>query len=150
HGSGGVVPPDYPRVRDLGGGVIQIDTGHYGNPGTIAVFALPLPSGGLVLVESGPGSTRAAVEAGLDEAGLSLGELRYLLLTHIQPGHAAASGDLIGPSGARLVVHERGAPHMVDPSRLMASAERVYGAELENLWGIMRPISESAVTPVAG
>lgn len=146
----GVVPPDYPRVRDLGGGVLQIDTGHLGNPGTIAVFALPLPSGGYALVESGPGSTRAAVLAGLREAGLDPAELRFLLLTHIHLDHAAAAGALLEGTEAELVVHEAGAPHMVDPSRLMASALRVYGDALPALWGTMLPVPREKVRAVAG
>lgn len=147
----GVIPPDYPRVRDLGGGVLQIDTGHVGNPGTIAVFAFRLPQGGFALVESGPGSTRAAVEFALEEAGLDPADLRYLLLTHIHLDHGAAAGGLLANApGAQLVVHERGVPHMVDPSRLMASAERVYGATLEPLWGRMQPVEQSRVTAVAG
>lgn len=149
--SGGVVPPDYPRVRDLGGGVFQIDTGHVGNPGTIGVFAFRLPAGGFALVESGPGSTQAAVEAGLEEAGLDPADLRYLLLTHIHLDHGAAAGALLAnaPDG-KLVVHEVGARHMVDPSRLMASAERVYGAMLGPLWGRMQPVEASRVEAVAG
>lgn len=145
------MPPDYPRVRDLGGGVLQIDTGHVGNPGTIGVFAFRLPAGGFALVESGPGSTQAAVEAGLEEAGLDPADLRYLLLTHIHLDHGAAAGALLAnaPDG-KLVVHEVGARHMVDPSRLMASAERVYGAMLGPLWGRMQPVEASRVEAVAG
>jgi len=147
----GVVPPDYPRVRDLGGGVMQLDTGHVGNPGTIAVFAFRLPRGGFALVESGPGSTQAAVERGLEDAGLDLADLRFLLLTHIHLDHAAAAGGILTKAPeARLVVHEVGAPHMVDPSRLMASAERVYGAMLEPLWGRMQPVEQLRVTAVSG
>ncbi len=138
-------------MRSLGGGVLQIDTGHVGNPGTIAVFAVLLPQGGFALVESGPGSTRQNVEAGLTEAGLSLGDLRYLLLTHIHLDHAAAAGALLAQApDAHLVVHERGARHMVDPSRLMASAERVYGDWLLPLWGRMQPVTEGQVQAVAG
>lgn len=145
------ISPDYPRVRDLGGGVLQIDTGHVGNPGTIAVFAVLLPEGGFALVESGPGSTLQNVETGLAEAGLSLGDLRFLLLTHIHLDHAAAAGALLAKApDARLVVHERGARHMVDPSRLMASAERVYGSWLEPLWGRMQPVEQTRVHAVAG
>ncbi len=145
-----VVPPDYPRVRDLGGGVLQVDTGHLGNPGTIAVFALPLPSGGFALVESGPGSTRAAVLAGLREAGLDPRDLRYVLLTHIHLDHAAAAGALLEGTDAQLVVHEAGAPHMIDPNRLMASALRVYGDALPALWGTMLPVPAERVRAVAG
>lgn len=148
---GPVVAPDYPRLRDLGGDVLQIDTGHLGNPGTIAVFAIPLDEGGFALVESGPASTTTAVEAGLKEAGFDPAELRYLLVTHIHLDHASAAGALLrNAPGAKLVVHEVGARHMVDPARLMASAERVYGEELEFLWGRMEPVSQERVMSVAG
>lgn len=143
------VPPDYPRVRDLGG-VLQLDTGHLGNPGTIAVFVLPLPTGGFAMIESGPGSTLAAVEAGLRNAGLDVADLRYLLLTHIHLDHAAAAGALVARSNAKVIVHERGAPHVIDPSRLMASALRVYGDALEPLWGHMEPVPQANVTAVGG
>lgn len=146
----GAVPPDYPRVRDLGGGVLQLDTMHQGNPGTIAVYAVPLPRGGFALVESGPGSTRAAVLAGLREAGLDPADLRYVLLTHIHLDHAAATGSLAAGTDARVLVHAVGAPHLVDPSRLMASALRIYGDALESLWGTMTPVAASAVTAVEG
>lgn len=144
-------PPDYPRLRDIGGGVLQIDTGHCGNPGTIGVYALPLPSGGFALVESGPASTTSAVQAGLKEAGLNPADLRYLLVTHIHLDHASASGALLaGAPGAKLIVHERGARHMIDPSRLMASAERVYGDQLEPLWGRMQSVNKERVIAVTG
>lgn len=146
----GVVSPDYPRVRHLGGGVLQLDTGHYGNPGTIAVFAVKLPSGGFALIESGPASTRAAVEFGLREAGLDPLDLRFMLVTHIHLDHAGSAGALSNAAGAELIVHEKGARHLIDPSRLMASAERVYGDELAPLWGIMTPAAAEHVTAVAG
>lgn len=144
------VAPDYPRVRDLGGGVLQLDTGHLGNPGTIAVFAVKLPRGGFALVESGPGSTRASVVTGLQEAGLDPADLRYVLLTHIHLDHAAATGALVAGTGATVIVHELGGRHLVDPSRLMASALRVYGDSLEMLWGHMLPVPEPAVRTVTG
>ena len=126
-----------------------IDTGHVGNPGTIGVFAFRLPAAA-ALVER-PRLHTAAVEAGLEEAGLDPADLRYLLLTHIHLDHGAAAGALLAnaPDG-KLVVHEVGARHMVDPSRLMASAERVYGAMLGPLWGRMQPVEASRVEAVAG
>ena len=145
-------PPDYPRLRDLGGGVLQIDTMHHGNPGTIAVFVLLLPEGGYALVETGPGVSRPAVEAGLVAAGLPMADLRFVLLTHIHLDHAGGAGALIEAGAAQptLIVHQVGAPHMIDPSRLMASAERIYGDELAWLWGAMKPVASERVRAVAG
>jgi formyltetrahydrofolate-dependent phosphoribosylglycinamide formyltransferase len=146
--SQGDLPPDYPRVRDIGGGVVQIDTGHYGQPGTIGVFALPLPEGGFALIESGPGSTLASVEDGLARAGLDRADLRFVLVTHIHLDHAGAAGALA--HDAELVVHEIGAPHMIDPSRLLASAERIYGDQMQALWGTMQPLDAARVRAVRG
>src|SRR5690606_12837457 len=129
--------PDYPRTRDLGGGVTLIDSLHLGNPGTIGVYVLAPPDGGHALVETGPGVTLPAVTAGLAAVGLSVDDLSYVLVTHIHLDHAGAAGALVRLSGARLIVHELGAPHLIDPARLMASATRVYGDDLRRLWGVM-------------
>jgi len=142
--------PDYPRITDLGGGVTLIDTLHTGNPGTIGVFLLELPDGGTALSETGAGVTLPEVEAGLAAAGASLEDLRYVLVTHIHLDHAGAAGAIVRRSGAELIVHEVGAPHLIDPSRLMASAARVYGDTLEALWGGMEPAPADKVRAVAG
>lgn len=143
-------PPDYPRVRDLGGGVRQIDTLHHGLPGTIAVFTIDLPSGGYALVESGPAVCRPAILAGLEEAGLAPEDLRFVLLTHVHLDHAGAAAALAGAAGATVYVHKVGAPHVADPSRLMASAGRVYGDKLEFLWGLMQPLDGELLNAVDG
>ena len=151
HTSGASVAlPDYPRARDLGGDVWALDTLHHGHPGTIAVFLLRLPRGGYALVESGPAVSQPEVEAAMAAAGASLAELRFVLLTHIHLDHAGAAGAIARESGAQVVVHRIGARHMVDPSRLMASATRVYGDALEHLWGIMEPVAEERVRAVEG
>lgn len=142
--------PDYPRITDLGGGVTLIDTLHNGHPGTIGVFLLKLPEGGHALVETGAGVTLPEVEAGLSAAGTSLEDVRYVLVTHIHLDHAGAAGAIVGRSGAELIVHEVGAPHLIDPSRLMASATRVYGDALHSLWGSMEPAPAEKVRAVAG
>ncbi len=143
-----LLPPDYPRIREIGGGVLQIDTGHYGHPGTIGVFVLPLPKGGYALIETGPGSTLASVEDGLARAGLDQRDLRFVLVTHIHLDHAGAAGALA--QGGELVVHEIGAPHMIDPSRLLSSAKRIYGDEMDALWGTMHPVDAARVRAVRG
>lgn len=143
-----VLPPDYPRVREIGGGVLQIDTGHYGHPGTIGVFVLHLPKGGYALIETGPGSTLASVKDGLARAGLDERDLRFVLVTHIHLDHAGAAGALA--QGGELVVHEIGAPHMIDPSRLLSSAKRIYGDEMDALWGTMHPVDAARVRAVRG
>src|SRR5690606_14790936 len=129
-------------------GVAVIDTLHHGHPGTIGVFVVDLPRGGRALVESGPGVTVPEVLAGLAALGLEPRDVTHLLLTHIHLDHAGAAGALAGLTGATVYVHEVGAPHLVDPSRLMASAFRVYGDALRHLWGEMVPLPQAHVVAV--
>ena len=76
---------------------------------------------------------------------------RALLLTHIHLDHAAATGAMVRRwPGLEVYVHERGAPHLVDPSKLLASAERLYGDKLNHLWGEILPMSEENVRTLAG
>jgi glyoxylase-like metal-dependent hydrolase (beta-lactamase superfamily II) len=76
---------------------------------------------------------------------------RAVLLTHIHLDHAAATGALVRRwPELEVYVHERGAPHLIDPSRLLASAERLYGAAMERLWGEIVPVPEANVKPLAG
>lgn len=142
--------PDYPRTRDLGGDVWSIDTLHHGHPGTIAVFLRRLPRGGYALIESGPGVSRPEIEAGLADLGVNLEELSYLLVTHIHLDHAGGVGALARDAGAQVIVHRVGARHLIDPSRLMSSARRVYGDEMDSLWGEMLPVPEQQLLAVEG
>jgi glyoxylase-like metal-dependent hydrolase (beta-lactamase superfamily II) len=74
-----------------------------------------------------------------------------VLLTHIHLDHAAATGALVRRwPDLDVYVHERGAPHLIDPSKLLASAERLYGDQLERLWGEIVPMPEASVHPLAG
>lgn len=141
--------PDFPRARDLGG-TWAIDTFHNGLPGTVGVFLVPLPTGGFALVESGPGSTLENVRAGVGAAGYDVEELRSVLVTHIHLDHAGAAGALARATGAEVVVHALGAPHLADPTRLVASARRIYGEAMDELWGPMAPVSGDRLRSVEG
>lgn len=143
------VPPEYPRIRALDG-VVVLDTGHDGHPGTIAVFLVPAPDGGFLMVESGPGTTLDAVRDGVEQAGWRLADLRGLLLTHIHLDHAGAAGALAAAGDAPVVVHALGAPHLADPTRLLHSAGRIYGDAMERLWGPMLPIPAARISAVEG
>ena len=98
------------------------------------------------LVETGARSSVAAVRSALAGAGLGPADLRWLVLTHIHLDHAGGVGDLAAAfPHATVVVHERGARHVVDPSRLIASAARVYGPLLDSLYGTMAPVPAERV-----
>ena len=96
----------------------------------------------VVLIESGPGSTLAGLEAGLAEEGLSPRDVTHVLLTHIHLDHAGAAGWL-SRQGAEIYVHPIGAPHMLNPEKLIASATRIYGDRMHQLWGEFLPVVES-------
>ena len=98
------------------------------------------------LVDCGPTSCLGGLEAGLAEQALGVEDLRHLVLTHIHLDHAGAAGALIRRN-PELQVHvsEVGAPHLVDPSRLEASARRLYGDDFDRLWGELVPVPEENI-----
>lgn len=100
-----------------------------------------------VLVDPGPGSTEATLLAGLGET-----RPRALLLTHIHFDHAGVSGSLVRRwPDLPVYVHERGAPHLADPERLVRSAGRLYGEDnLRRLWGEMVPVPEGNLNVLRG
>lgn len=101
---------------------------------------------GDVLIDPGPESS---VESLL--AALGGEEPRALLLTHIHLDHAGATGALVRRwPGVEVFVHERGAPHLIDPEKLLASASRLYGDEMDRLWGEVLPVPEDRVTALSG
>ena len=95
----------------------------------------------LVLIESGPGSTLPALEAGLAKEGLSPRDITHVLLTHIHLDHAGAAGWL-AQQGAQIFVHPIGAPHLLNPEKLIASATRIYGDRMQTLWGEILPVEQ--------
>jgi glyoxylase-like metal-dependent hydrolase (beta-lactamase superfamily II) len=78
-------------------------------------------------------------------------EPRALLLTHIHLDHAGATGNLVRRwPEIPVYVHEKGARHLADPAKLLASAERLYGDQMERLWGEVAPVPESNLKPLSG
>jgi glyoxylase-like metal-dependent hydrolase (beta-lactamase superfamily II) len=125
-------------------GIHLLDTNHVGFSGTVGVYVLP-GDDGFALIETGPGSTLSTVKQGIASLGLELNHLKAILVTHIHLDHAGAAGQLVRETGATLYVHERGAPHLIDPSKLLASAERIYGDLMQPLWGTMVPAPKEKV-----
>jgi glyoxylase-like metal-dependent hydrolase (beta-lactamase superfamily II) len=118
--------------------VITLDLNFQGRPYAIASYLIRYGDGA-VLIESGPGTTLAALEAGLAREGLSPRDVTHVLLTHIHLDHAGAAGWL-ARQGAEIYVHPVGAPHMLNPEKLIASATRIYGDRMETLWGEFLPV----------
>src|ERR1035437_9104879 len=106
---------------------------------TIAAYLVE--SGGhLALVETGPDSTWPHLVAALARHGAKPSDVKDVLVTHIHLDHAGAAWRL-ARTGANIWVHPRGAPHMADPSKLLASATRIYKDQMDTLWGTLEPIS---------
>lgn len=110
-----------------------LDLRFQGAPEAIAAFLVMGPAGP-VLVETGPGSTLATLRAELARFGLQPADIRDVLVTHIHLDHGGAAG-WWARQGARIHVHHVGAPHLIDPSKLLASAQRIYGDQMQTLWG---------------
>jgi glyoxylase-like metal-dependent hydrolase (beta-lactamase superfamily II) len=118
-----------------------IDVMHLGRPHVIGCWEVDG-----ALVDPGPESSlQTVLEAIGDE------QPRALLLTHIHLDHAAATGAMVRRwPDLEVYVHERGAPHLIDPSKLLASAERLYGDKLGYLWGEILPVPEANVRVLTG
>ncbi len=132
----------------MGDSARTIDLHFMGYEQVIASFLVPTPGGGFVLLESGPGSTLDALEAGIREAGFQLEALRGVFVTHVHLDHAGAAGELARRTGAGVFVHPAGVRHLADPSRLLASAGRLYGSMMDTLWGRMEPVPEGTLHAV--
>jgi glyoxylase-like metal-dependent hydrolase (beta-lactamase superfamily II) len=134
----------------LAPGVRFVDLRFQGVSGVIATAVLDARSG-VALVDPGPASCLDALRAGLSAMGIGAGDLAAVLLTHIHLDHAGATGSLVRENPRVAVyVHERGAPHLVDPRRLVESATRLYGSDMDRLWGPILAVPESNVRPLAG
>jgi glyoxylase-like metal-dependent hydrolase (beta-lactamase superfamily II) len=123
-----------------------LDLNFQGLPRTIAAYLVEGPEGA-VLVETGPGSTLPTLRAGLQAHGYSVGDIKHVLVTHIHLDHAGAAG-WWAREGATVYVHHFGARHLIEPGKLMASAGRIYGDQMDSLWGEMVPAPAERVVPL--
>lgn len=138
---------DVPRVAER---THLIDLRYLGRPEVIASGLLE-SSAGALLVDPGPSVSLSALRAGLEALGVGVADLRAILLTHIHFDHAGAVGSLVRDNPSiRVYVHERGARHLIDPSRLLESARRLYRENMDRLWGEFLPVPASNVTALAG
>jgi glyoxylase-like metal-dependent hydrolase (beta-lactamase superfamily II) len=131
-----VVPAPEPEPLDLR---------HLGRERVIGSYLLETEDG-LALQDCGPSTCIPELKARLAERGLELQDVRHLLLSHIHLDHAGAAGALVREHPSLQVhVSEIGAPHLVDPSRLAASARRLYGDDFDRLWGELAPVPEENI-----
>ena len=134
----------------LAPGVSYVDLMFRSTPRIVATAVIQGPRG-VALLDPGPTSTLPTLEAELEKSGIKPGDVTDIVLTHIHLDHAGATGTLVRRNPAlRVFVHEKGAPHMVDPARLLASAGRLYGDQMERLWGEVAPVPAKVLTTLAG
>ena len=130
--------------------LFHVDVGYQDTPRLIACGVLETEAG-LLLVDPGPTSSLGGLRRGLAAHGASLADVHALLLTHIHLDHAGAAGSLVEEFPAiQVYVHRIGARHMIRPERLLASAQRLYGAMMEPLWGAFLPVPEANVHGLEG
>lgn len=117
-----------------------LDTRHLGRPGIIAATALETQEG-IALFDVGPESTFDHVVAELRRIGSQPEDVRHVFLSHIHLDHAGAAWRF-AELGAQVYVHPRGAPHLLDPTKLIESATRIFGDKMERLWGRFPPVPQ--------
>jgi glyoxylase-like metal-dependent hydrolase (beta-lactamase superfamily II) len=135
-------------AQPLGNGVYLIDT-LYVRPG-LAGSHLVVQDGRAAFVDTGPGPAAPRLLAALDELGIAREQVDWLFLTHVHLDHAGGAGQMVQAlPNARAVLHPRGAPHMIDPAKLVAGSIAVYGEALyRQLYGELVPIPADRVLVV--
>lgn len=122
--------------------ITTMDTHMHGHPAITGAFLLRGEQ--TALVETGPKSSLEVLLEGLE--GLGVDNVDWIIVTHIHLDHAGAAGTLAARwPDATVAVHEVGAAHLVDPSKLWASARRIYGDHMDELWGGIDPIPEERI-----
>jgi glyoxylase-like metal-dependent hydrolase (beta-lactamase superfamily II) len=130
--------------------VTTLDLSFRGRPGAIAAGLLEGP-GGLALVDPGPASCLDALRASLSGYGHRLEDVDAVLVTHIHLDHSGGVGVLVRSNpDLQVYVHRRGAPHVVDPTKLVSSASRLYGDRMQPLWGEILPVPGANVHALDG
>jgi glyoxylase-like metal-dependent hydrolase (beta-lactamase superfamily II) len=136
-----------PQVRELGAEVFLIDTAMSGYDGITAAYLIR--GDRPCLVETGTATSAPVVRAALGELGVGPDDLATIVVTHIHLDHAGGVGDLAAAfPRARIVVQDSGARHLADPSRLMASARRVFGTQMDELFGELLPTAAERIDAI--
>jgi glyoxylase-like metal-dependent hydrolase (beta-lactamase superfamily II) len=134
----------------LAAGLGYVDLHFLGVP-EISATAVLHGASGVALIDPGPSTTLDNLKASLQRRNISVADVRQVLLTHIHLDHAGVTGTLVRENPSiEVFVHERGAPHLIDPTKLLASAGRLYGADMERLWGDFLPVPADRVRALKG
>ncbi|HEV2449574.1 MAG TPA: MBL fold metallo-hydrolase [Thermoplasmata archaeon] len=139
-----------PGVRELGRGRLLLDLQFRSRDELVAAYLIPGPDGWTV-VETGPTTCLDSLLAGLGAAGIEPERVARVLVTHIHLDHAGGLGATAGRlPRAELGAHRAGVRHLVDPSRLIESARRAWGAAADPLWGTVVPVPGDRLRPLDG
>jgi glyoxylase-like metal-dependent hydrolase (beta-lactamase superfamily II) len=137
-------------VNTLSHGLSWVDLQFHGRPQVIATGLVQGASGAAV-VDPGPTTCLQTLEFGLQANGIRWADVRHILLTHIHLDHAGATGTIVREHPhIKVLVHERGAKHMADPSRLLESATRIYGDRMEHFWGEFAAVPQPNLVSLSG
>jgi len=137
-------------VTIIAPGIRFLDLRHQGTPQVVATAVLE-GADKVALIDPGPASALDELNEQLALGGLVLGNVEAIVLTHIHLDHAGAVGTIVRDHPHITVyVHERGAPHLVNPEKLLASATRLYGDRMATLWGAVEPVPEANLRILKG
>jgi glyoxylase-like metal-dependent hydrolase (beta-lactamase superfamily II) len=139
------MPGGRAQICRLDDGIASIDT-EYARPLQDASHLL-VENGRAAFIDTGNNNSVPLLLDALEQQGMSVADVDYVFLTHIHLDHAGGAGLLMQElPNARCVVHPRGAPHMVDPAKLIAGTEAVYGVEqMRELYGDIQPIDANRI-----
>lgn len=138
-----------PVTFEVAPGITAIDTFYGGRERCTAAYLLTADEP--LIVETGPATSFEPVVAALEQLGIATTDLAHIVLTHIHLDHAGGVGRLAERyPNATIWVHERGAPHLADPAKLVASATRIYGEErMASLFGPVEPVPPQRIQGLA-
>src|SRR4051812_44744065 len=124
--------------------IYTIDLHFQSQPQIIAAYLVECGKSELALIETGPGSTLPALLDGIRALGFQPDAVKHVFVTHIHLDHAGAAG-WWAQQGATVFAHPKAAPHLIDPSKLVDSAKRIYAEQMDTLWGEMLPAPANRV-----
>jgi glyoxylase-like metal-dependent hydrolase (beta-lactamase superfamily II) len=137
-------------MTSLASGIDYIDVEFLGFPSIIATAVLH-GAAGVALIDPGPSTSLPNLRRALAQKGIEVRDVRQVLLTHIHLDHGGGTGSLLKDNpDIEVYVHDRGAPHLVDPGKLVASAGRLYGQDMDRLWGEILPVPANAIRVLQG
>lgn len=127
-----------------------VDTFHLGHPKIICAAVLEADDDSLVMIDCGPENVFESLVNGMAQLGFKASNVKHLFATHIHLDHCGGAWRWAKEFGTKIYVHPKGAPHLIDPQKLIGSATRIYGDRMDHLWGKIEPIPVAQVVLAEG